>query len=421
MESINKPIKDSYFNKMKSQAIYPFSLAVFLLNPFFGSFLLLNYLFVVITKNNKKLYKVLAIFLAILLGLINTTKVPENDIIWHTQYFLKSGDFSLLGYLVFVGKDPFFYFFNYIFYYLSNGNVRLWMLTFSFISYILFFISLIKFSKKVNFSNSQLLLALALAAFFPQLFSLSAHLIRQFVASAIFIYFAIDKIFYENNKWWLVIIGLFTHSSVFILFPLVYLPFLGDFKKNKILNILILGLLLSYQLVARILLLIVGKLNILLTYVLTRAIGDTTFDLGGFQLMNFVLMFVMLGIAFYYYKNDKLSKSKENNSRKNITEFNKKHLQIRHFFAILLYLSVFILANIQQSELSNRLFFYLFFFFPFIFPLLFDYRIKGSKYINYAVSMFFIFFFIYRIANGTWTYLPLTDLFSNSIFAYFLN
>lgn len=406
---------------MKYQEIFPLSIALFLLNPFVGCLILLNYLFAVIKRNNTKLYTLLAIFLAIFLGLINTTKVPENDIVWHTQYFLKSADFSLFGYLVFVGKDPFFYIFNYIFYYLSNGNVSLWMFTFTFLSYILFFISILKFSKKVKFSNSQILLALVLAAFFPQLFSLSAHLIRQFVASAIFIYVAIDKIFYEKNKWWLVIIGLFTHSSVFMLLPLVYLNFLGDFKRNKILNIIILVLLLSYQLVARVLLLVVGKINILLTYVLTRATGDTTFDLGGFQLMNFILMFVMLGIAFYYYKNDKLSNPMQNNLKEHCIEFDKHHQQLRHFFSILLYLSVFILANIKQSELSNRLFFYLFFFFPFVFPLLFNYKIKGSKYMNYGVSMFFILFFIYRLANGTWTYLPLTDLFSNSIFTYIIN
>lgn len=382
----------------RTQLTYYFLIVLYILNPFVGILVLLNYLYQFKVKNPTKYYRLFILFLALFLSLVNITKIPENDLLAHGFVYLKVSRFSLIEYLIHVGKEPVFYIFNYLFYHISNGSFRLWVFTISFISYLLLLLAVLKFSLHNSFSKGQILMAFVLASFFPQMFSLSAHLLRQFVASSIFVYFFVDRICENKNKWWLPIIGMLVHFSSILIFPLVYLKFLGDFKKYKILNVVILVCLLFYQKIAQFLLIILGNINYFLSYVLIRASTNTTFDLGGFQFMNFVLMLFMLGVSFLYlYK-----KRRENNSKiNNIENYNKN----RHFIFVLVILSVFIMANLNQSELSNRLFFYLFFFFPFIIPLCFDLNIKmNHSYLSYSISNLFILFFLYRLEFGVWTY-----------------
>ena len=92
--------------------------------------------------------------------------------------------------------------------------------------------------------------------------------------------------------------------------------------------------------------------------------------------------------------------------------------RITHFFGIIWVLSIFILFNTNQSELSIRMFFYLFFFFPMLIPLSFkkhNFNIKGYGFI----LLFFIYFF-YKLSYGTWTYDSFFSILTNSIWSYIM-
>lgn len=400
-----------------------FSISLFFLNPLLGVIFTFNILFSNFSVNKYRLTNYFIVFLSFFLAFINSTKIPENDLLFHASQYLLAKNFTLLEYLNYIKKEPIGYIFNYLFYYLSGGSVKFWIITFSFFSYLLFFKAIKIFFLKIKAPINQLVLGLILAAFFPQLFSLSAHLIRQFIASAIFIYFAVDKIFYKRNKWWLAVIGILTHGSSLILYAFVYFKFLGNFKKYRIINIILIVLLLFYQSIAKLLLNTIGNLNPTIEYILTRASEDTTFDLGNFQMLNYILMFIMIFIALsskrfvgrQFVKSSKISL----NLKEDLYDEKRKDIEksTKFFFSTMIILSFFILMNLNQSELSNRLFFYLFFYFPFVIPL-FIARFKKSVLLSYFFSIALMLFFTYRLIYGVWEYASLYEITTNNLFSY---
>lgn len=411
--------------KIDTKELKLFSAVLFLINPLLGFLTIFNVLFSNWKVNKSKLINLFIIFLSFFLAFLNSSKVPDNDLIHHGMQYLMVENYSFLQYLGAIYKEPLLYVFNYFFFYLSNGSFIFWVIAFTFFSYFLFFQAVKMFFLKINAPTSQLVFGLVLAAFFPQLFSLSAHLIRQFIANAFFIYFAVDKIFYKRNKWWLVVAGIFTHASSIILFFLVYFTPLRDFKKHKFLNIALIVLLLSYQFIGKILLYFFGGINDTFKYILERASGDTTFDLGNFQTLNYVMMLVMIAIVLTSKKTIKrqlgrISESSEDSKNATVNKNVGSHLiqnDLRFFFSIMIVFSFFILANLNQSELSNRLFFYLFFYFPFVVPL-FIAKFKQKGLISYLLSVALILFFTYRLSFGTWEYASLLEIVTNSSFSY---
>lgn len=387
-----------------------FSSGLFLLNPFAGVLFLLHLLFSNLHIPRKKLTNLFIICISFLLSFINFTKIPENDLIHYTIEYMVVSEYSFSDYLIQYGKEPLYFVFNYIIFYLSNGSVKFWLIAVTFISYFFFLTAVKKFFYKIEGYKYQLVFGLAIAAFFPQLFSLTAHLIRQCIAASIFVFFAVDYLFYKNNKWWLPIIGVLFHASSLLLFPLVYFKFLGDFKKYRIINIVVIALLLSYQEIASVLDSLIGGKNTTIDYILSRAISDTTHDLGKFPVVNLVMMIFMV---FVVVSRKKIEQKEEHNKNK----FLEVNLGMNRFFFMMVFLSLFIVANLHQSELSNRLFFYLFFFFPFVFPL-FIAKFKQGAIISYLFAVLFILFFIYRLEYGVWTYAPLNELLTSSTFSF---
>lgn len=405
-----------------------FSILIFLANPLLGLLFLFHLLISNFRVNKQIFISLFIVFLAFFLSFINSTKIPENDLLFHANQYMYAENMGLLQYLKYIEKEPIGYIFNYVMYYITGGSVKLWVITFSFISYMLFFNAIKRFYLKIEAPLYLLVLSLILAAFFPQLFSLSAHLIRQFIASCIFIYFAINKIFYNKNKYWFVLLGVLTHGSSLILYALVYFKFLGDFKKYRVLNIILLIILIFYQTIASLLLTVLGGLSPALDYILQRASSDTTFDLGDFQLMNFVMMIIMVVVALS--SKTIISKMSNRNQESEDLEENSKELQsmgdehlklqknVKFFFFTMIILSFFIVINLNQSELSHRLFFYLFFYFPFVIPL-FLMRFKQSALLSYLLSCLFMVYFVFKLEFGVWNYGSLYKLTTNSFFGFF--
>ncbi|RED48936.1 EpsG family protein [Seonamhaeicola aphaedonensis] len=398
------------------------SITIFLINPFIGVMSVLFCFFFNLKLDENKLVNLLIIFLSIFLSFINLTKIPENDLMFHSSQYLLAEKFTLMGYLGAIRKEPLGYAFNYLMYYISGGSVKVWVLTFSLVSYSLFFFAIKKFYYKIQFPLYILVLALVLGAFLPQLFSLSAHLIRQFIASCIFIHFAIENIFYGKNRWWMAVLGVLMHASSLLLYSFIYFKFLGDFKKYGILNTLIIIALFFYQSIAYGLLLVVGGVNDSLDYILERANRDTHFDLGNFQFMNFIMMAAMIIVALTSKGviQKKLERQEEVNSLSKTevkTESVKIEKNVKFFFSTMIILSFFIVLNLKQSELSNRLFFYLFFYLPFVIPL-FLLKFKQRSLLALLMSTTMIVYFTYRLEFGVWTYAPLSELVTNSFFSY---
>jgi len=375
---------------------------IFLLNPFlalviFGAYLNMN------RKLRPDSYFYLFYFLlALFLSFINMTKVPENDLAYHSTQYLQAKNYSYSGYLDFIGKEVAFYSFNYWFNYFTGGSIKYWVLVLTFASYFPFFVAIHKFQKRVSPDSQYILFSVCLAAFFPQLFSLSAHLMRQFIAGGLLVYFLNEKLIFNSNKWWLAIIGTLLHSSSLILFALAYVWFLKERpnKRNFHYFLILFFILGTYQVVSQLLLPIFSD-SMSVSYALTRASKDTKFDLGSFAAINYFFIATLLYILFkeVYVKN-----------------LQKIISGVEHFGNIIVILTFFILINLQQSELSNRLFFYLCFFFPFIIPIAL--KRQSFSIIRKVLTLSIILFFLYRLEFGTWTYDSISELLSSSTYSF---
>ena len=181
------------------------------------------------------------------------------------------------------------------------------------------------------------------------------------------------------------------HSSAFLFVPFLFVPFFKKslLNKNTILYyLLIILVLFNVQKIALMLLPIFDNITVF-KYILTRASQDTTFDLGQLSFVKIItsILTVFLPLILIYYLSPRLKKEKG----------------LIPFFNIVLVLVIFILANLHQSELSNRMNFYVWQFFPFVF-LLYTWYFNIHRLMLICIVVFIVIFFIYYLSAGMWTY-----------------
>ena len=183
-----------------------------------------------IVKRVKSLNPVIFI-LCIILSLINYTKSIDGDLVLYLTQFNMADKYSYFEYLIFSFKDPVYYSFKYFFYNFVNSDFSLFLFSTTFISYWFLLKGVLNFASRFSIKIIDTLLIILLTAFFPQVFSFSAHLIRQFLAISIGFY-ALSEFYSKNHKKsiFLLLLSILVHSSnlIFVLF------FLYEFKVKKL-------------------------------------------------------------------------------------------------------------------------------------------------------------------------------------------
>lgn len=392
--------------KQTSQ-IYPIifiPVLLFFISPFFT--VVLTSIFVVsVIKEREAFFKAFFFILALYLGFINATKVPESDLINYHNYFYDVKKYNFIEYTFLLGKEPVFFAINYILYYLLKGNVILYMVIITFVPYYIFFRAINLYFKRIRSSSHVILTAVFLVAFFPQLFSLSAHLIRQFFASAFLFYAIIQKNFYNKNKWLYIIIAVTVHSTTLFFVPLLFLKVI----KKKLLYKELFSILFIVAIIALIfpfltdfIIRILG--NNALTYAFVRIDSSEIKELTALPLLSYLLIFVLMTIVFkkqYLTKNISISKKNESH----------------HFYNIFMILTFFVLINLNNSEISVRYFFFIYFFFPFLFPLIFNNGGNENASARTVLSLAFMFYFFYNLHSGPWQYASVSKLIFGNFFS----
>jgi hypothetical protein len=350
----------------------------------------------------------LFIFLSIYLGLINVTKVPESDLINYYEYFFLAEDFPFLTYILLVGKEPVFFIYNYVIFYLTNGSIHFYILISTIIAYTFFFSAILNFFQAIKASQKVVLSAVIFAAFFPQLFSLSAHLIRQFMAASILLYALVQKIFYQKTVWPYILLTTLIHSTSLLFVPLLYLNALRkklNFKMVFMLMALLYIIPVTIGFVTEQLIKIIG--HNFLTYAISRANNENLFGFQPIDPLQLILMAIMLFILFIR----QYGTSKFSNNNSTIGFF--------HFTNIFFIFCIFILVNLSRNDLAQRFSFYSYFFLPLILPLAFNLKNKNSRYIRIVISVFMLVLFIYRLPYGSWEYGSITQLLFGNVFNFF--
>jgi len=352
----------------------------------------------------KKQYYILFCLLALYLGLINSTKLVQNDLINYVSYFKEVPQHHFLRYIFVTRKEPIFFIYNYLCYYLTGGSIKLYLIITTFISYIFLFVAIYKYYNTIRNKPEIIIFAILIIAFFPQLFSLSAQVIRQFMAASIMVYAMVLKLINNKKVGIYILLAIFIHSTTLFFVPLIYFNALKKRISPKLIIIVLLAALTFFSVLP----LIINKVIDLLgsnfiTYALIRVKEGSTFYLKPLSLVVWLTLFFLMGISICHQFNSK--------------NFIYKTGQI-HFLNIFLLLGIFILANYRVLEISKRFFFFVYFFFPFIFPLFFLSLKMEIKMLRFLLIIGFLFFFVYRLEFGTWHYAPLLKLLFGNVFSF---
>lgn len=339
-------------------------------------------------KSEESSNRLVIFLLSFLLGIINAGKVIESDLILYSKQFELASNTSVVEYLILNFKDPVYYFLNYVINNFVSDNFQIFIFLFSVISYSFLLSATHLFCKAMGLSSSQAIIPILITALSPQIFSFSAHLLRQFLAVSIGFYATAKYLFSSQKKVpiLLLFVSILAHSSnlVFISFFLIDL----DFKKIMVWGLFSIPIIVAvYVFMNSGSVLVNGFLRI------NNLEAGAQLEPVGFIVFVFVGLFAVFNFVLNRYLTNCLT---------------EKVLFDKMFWIISGLFFFFALSN--NTEISNRLLPILYFFIPIIISL-FVKELKISFTSRVCIIGCFILLFCYNLFYGTWSYENMTALF----------
>ena len=382
---------------MQINKFYLINSFLFIMNPFITT--LLSVFFGLMIKQ-QSIVKIIIINIAAFYGLLNTTKIPASDLIAYHYYFMKAGQLSFFEFLNLFKAEYLYYSFTYISHYIFFGSWELFIFTTTFISFYLIFLSVELILKKINItSNFDRIIAILIVATFYLLFALSGHLLRNFIAASIILYFVTNYFFYNNNKWIYFVSAFFIHSSSFIFIASYLIPTEISFKY-------LYQIIFKFLMISFILYLMMQLYGVLLfkdLYIYNR-ISNFNIEIISID-MNTILWAIGVTVGFLFYNTFI-------NTQENYQNF-LRYIMLTSIVIILGFL-------VPDSVVQQRMFFYLYFL---IIPIYLILLIKPNKIfrnLNVFVLSIFTIYFIDNYFNGVWSYSNGSDILTHTIFSYFI-
>lgn len=373
------------------------STSLFVFSPILGGlFSYFSLLFIV--EEKKKVLPCFAI-LSALLGLINALKIPTSDLQNYLEMFRAVENNNFIEYIFSEGKEPIFFTLNYILFHLVNGSETAYIILFTFICYFILFFSIWKMHLYLRLGLFQFMLAIGVAFLFPNLFSLSAHLMRQFLAGSILLYVLVQYIFYDKRNIILFVLAGFTHTTAFI-FSCMFLPILK--KKILLKNLMI--VLILFGAIFFIVNIFADSIFSLFSFVpflsysfLRISNVETSIDLEQVSYLSFFLQSFIVYIFFNLYKKGKV-----------------KDKPIQILFYISLMLLLFVAYNFNNTEIALRFSFFSYFLFPIASYFILSnklLKIIGAQKIIFLFTLLtLMYWFVWKLNYGIWIYEDLAML-----------
>jgi hypothetical protein len=379
------------------------SATLFILNPLLGIILTTACFYI---SKKQAFLSFLIIQASIFLGLINMTKLLESDLLFYSWQFSLADNSSFFAYLKEMKKDGAFYgiffFLNKIF----SENFKFAILTLTFFSYNYFLRSLSLYFKKVGSSVFDIIFALYIGIFFFEIFSLSAHLIRQFFAFSLILYFIVNRLYYQKSYWLVLLVSIFSHTTMLIFLPIIFLPiFKNRIDEKKILvGLIIYFLIINFYRPTAILLMEYVEPDNILGYVLERTTKENIVSEGIKTVPLIVIVFnfivlMMTAMELYVFKNTKSS----------------------HLYNIIIVISLLVLATWNAHPLLSLRYGYLgYSFIIFILPLAISRKRIGSMgfLISFFLMAVLMLRFFIKIDNGVWQYISSYEILYYTVFNY---
>lgn len=169
----------------------------------------------------------LAVMLSVYLGCLGATKELLGDFLTYSQYFREVPRYSLVSYLFSFGKEPLYYGFTWVAYYLFMGNWKLFVIVFTTLNYLLLSYAIIRIGTYLRTSVNKVVAALFFMAFFFQEFAAIGNMLRQGLAQSITLVFLVRWHVERKRSWWIALCALGVHTSCLPVLGIGLLPVLG--------------------------------------------------------------------------------------------------------------------------------------------------------------------------------------------------
>lgn len=168
----------------------------------------------------------LAVMLSLYLGCLGATKEMLGDFLTYSQYFREVPRYSLVSYLLSFGKEPLYYGFTWICYYLFMGNWTFFVIVLTTLNYLLLSYAVIRVGTYLRTSINKVVAALFFMAFFFQEFAAIGNMLRQGLAQSVTLAFLVRWHVEGKRSWWIALCALGVHTSCLPVLGVGLLPML---------------------------------------------------------------------------------------------------------------------------------------------------------------------------------------------------
>lgn len=317
------------------------------------------------------------------LSFLNYNKRIEGDLIQYQVWFDLVDKFSFFDFLFLEGKEPVYFSFVYLIKSLG-ADFPLFIYLISFTAYLLIAISILHFLR--NHHKNLTIVSLLVLFLFPELFSLSAHLVRQFLAFSVFSLVLSGLI--KNKKLEIVVflVSGMIHTSIFLFVPVLLLYRKKEEKGSFFISLGAFFLILFLVKYFSQYFIFLQEFP-LFGYIFERFFSKNNWSPDEVNLFSYIYILIILLIS--------LKKSK-------LKSIEIDFKEIKLFVLTTIF---FIGFNFNNKEIFLRYSFYLYFIFPFIIAYL--YSFFPFKKDRFPIPIFFcslLILFLLTLNKGTWYY-----------------
>jgi hypothetical protein len=330
----------------------------------------------------------LAVLGACYLGLLNITKTPVSDMAVYMEWYAAAAELSFLDYLGLFSREYLFYSWTYLISYVSSGSEPFYIFCSTVVPYFFFLVSIARLGKHFALSPKAVALILLLFVFFGPLFSLSAHLMRQFFAATLVLTFYSTWIQSGRRPWSYLIAGTFMHYSAAFFFVPAFLKFSVNFSSAVKIIFVFLAVALTFAVARQ----FAGALSNfpIIGLIFVRIDDLVGADLGHLSLSAAAFNILVGALALALLKSRRVARSEG--------LFNL-------CTTVLMLVAGIFIANLfsETVEIGKRYFLYLYFLFAILVIVLVWLR-REALWVVLGLSFITVLHFFISLVFGTWQY-----------------
>lgn len=175
----------------------------------------------------------LAVMLALYLGCLSVTKERLGDFLEYSRLFAEVPKYNFFSYIMLFGKEPVYYGYTYLAYYLFLGNWNCFVISITTANYLFLSYALLKIAEYLHTSINNVIISLFFMAFFFQEFAAIGNMLRQGLAQSITLAFLVHWYFCGKRSWWLALLAVGIHTSSLPILGVGLLPVIQRKMEGK--------------------------------------------------------------------------------------------------------------------------------------------------------------------------------------------